>query len=321
MTRPPPRDPVEASPIGPGAPASAEPSWAVTSSGAAGRYGAVLLGGALGALLRWAQCALLAGGAPGAWPWGTFVVNVAGSLALATFLAALLASASAHPLWRPFFAVGVCGAFTTFSSFSNETSGLSSAGRVGLALGYVAASVIVGLACAHGGDLLVQARRRTRWAVAAAVGAPLLVPALTLLVVATRGGLPEVALATDAPAIGAVAVGGGTGAAARYAVGGWVSARAGGFFPWGTFVVNLTGCVLIGLFEGCAEVRGGAPPLVRLLLGVGWLCGYTTFSTLSFETLALVRERGWRGAAANAVGSVVAGVLAVQVGRWIGGLA
>jgi len=109
--------------------------------------------------------------------------------------------------------------------------------------------------------------------------------------------------------IGAVALGGACGASARYLVGGWVAARAGAGFPWGTLIINATGSFLLCFLATLAVERYRIPPLWYLALGAGFCGGYTTFSTFSYETLRLAAEGSWGRAAANVAASVAAGLL------------
>src|SRR5258708_19150305 len=85
-------------------------------------------------------------------------------------------------------------------------------------------------------------------------------------------------------------VGGGGlgGAVARYAVGGWIVARIGAQFPYHTLIVNLTGSLAIGLLLTLLTERVVADPVWRLLLITGFLGGYTTFSSYTYEALGLV---------------------------------
>ncbi|QLH21848.1 fluoride efflux transporter CrcB [Streptomyces sp. Rer75] len=110
-----------------------------------------------------------------------------------------------------------------------------------------------------------------------------------------------------------VVAGGMVGAPLRYLTDRMVQSRHDSVFPWGTFVVNVVGCAVLGMLTG-AVAAGAASSQVQLLLGTG-LCGaLTTYSTFSYETLKLA-EGGARGfAVANAVGSVVAGVAAAFAG-------
>ncbi len=116
-----------------------------------------------------------------------------------------------------------------------------------------------------------------------------------------------------------VALGGAVGAASRFAVAQWAGARWGGTFPWGTFAVNLTGSLAIGLVMTLLLARG-ADPTYRLLLVTGFLGGYTTFSAFSIETLALLEARRWEAAALYVGGSVALGLLAAALGLGLGRL-
>lgn len=111
-----------------------------------------------------------------------------------------------------------------------------------------------------------------------------------------------------------VFLGGGVGSAARYAAGSAIMTRFGGRFPLGTLVINVSGSFLIGLLMTLLTERLQLDPAWRLLLVVGFLGGYTTFSTFEYETYAAIREGGrWIGLL-NVVGSVVLGYIAVWVG-------
>lgn len=113
-----------------------------------------------------------------------------------------------------------------------------------------------------------------------------------------------------------VALGGGVGAAARYALDRAVSARWRGRFPLGTFLVNVSGSLALGLFTGL--LVDGSLPLV--LLGTGVLGGYTTFSTASYDTVRLVRERRFGTAVVYGVGTMLVTVAAAALGLWLAGL-
>jgi fluoride exporter len=116
-----------------------------------------------------------------------------------------------------------------------------------------------------------------------------------------------------------VMLGGAMGAYCRYALGGWINARTGAVFPWGTLVINLTGSLILGLFVG---IRDGdhfaVRPLWTHLFAIGFLGAYTTFSTFTAETMALVSLRSFLLAGANVVGSVVVGLMAAAAGLLIG---
>ena len=101
------------------------------------------LGGALGALARWAVAQALP--SPGGWPWATLLVNLTGCLLIGALLAAL-AARDPEPSWvRPFLGVGVLGGYTTYSTFAVEVVHLVDDGAVALAIGYLSASVVGGI--------------------------------------------------------------------------------------------------------------------------------------------------------------------------------
>ncbi len=116
-----------------------------------------------------------------------------------------------------------------------------------------------------------------------------------------------------------VALGGAAGAAARYGVAQWAGARWGWTFPWGTFVVNVTGSLAIGLLVALLIGRG-ADPAYRLLLVTGFLGGYTTFSAFSLEALSLLETRRFGEGALYVGGSVLLGLIACFAGLAVGRL-
>ena len=114
-----------------------------------------------------------------------------------------------------------------------------------------------------------------------------------------------------------VAVGGGAGALARYIAGAAIMQRFGGRFPLGTLVINVTGSFLIGFLMTVLTGRLDIDPRWRLLLVVGLLGGYTTFSSFEWETYSSVREGGlWTGML-NVVSSVMLGYVAVTLGSML----
>lgn len=117
-----------------------------------------------------------------------------------------------------------------------------------------------------------------------------------------------------------VGLGGFLGASCRYLVGAWAADRLGIGFPYGTLLINVTGCFAIGLFLTVATDRLVIPPSARLFFAVGFVGAYTTFSTYTFESLALLQARAYLLAAANLIGSVVLGMLAVTLGVILGRL-
>jgi fluoride exporter len=111
-----------------------------------------------------------------------------------------------------------------------------------------------------------------------------------------------------------VALGGGAGAAARYAVSAWSLRTTGASWP-GTLSVNVVGGLLMGMLAGWLALRSGeGAERWRLLLGVGLLGGFTTFSAFSLETALMLERRAVGEAAAYAVFSVALSVLALFAG-------
>jgi CrcB protein len=112
-----------------------------------------------------------------------------------------------------------------------------------------------------------------------------------------------------------VGAGGFIGSMLRFGLGGWVqrlAATAG--FPYGTFVVNISGCLVIGFVAGIAEYRQIVEPGYRLFLIVGVLGGFTTFSAFAYDTLALLQDSEFVKALANSVLQVVLGCTATFIG-------
>ena len=116
-----------------------------------------------------------------------------------------------------------------------------------------------------------------------------------------------------------VSVAGGLGAAARLVLDGLISGRLRLAYPIGTTVINVTGSLLLGLITGLA-IHHGMPPQWHLILGSGFLGGYTTFSTASVETVRLLQDGRYRAAVINGLGMLVVSVLAASLGLWLGSL-
>jgi fluoride exporter len=112
-----------------------------------------------------------------------------------------------------------------------------------------------------------------------------------------------------------VMAGGAGGAGARYLVGQATFARFGSAFPWGTLAVNLVGGLLMGFLAGLLARSGNEP--ARLLLGVGVLGGFTTFSAFSLETWQMVESGAFGSALGYALASVIGSVLMLGAGLWI----
>ena len=115
-------------------------------------------------------------------------------------------------------------------------------------------------------------------------------------------------------------LGGGIGAVLRYWMQGVVYSRTGTDFPYGTLAVNVLGCLVIGFLMISLEERFLAVPSLRLFLTIGILGGFTTFSSFSYETLALVRDGEVTRAFANVGFSVVFCLSATWAGMLIGKL-
>jgi CrcB protein len=116
-----------------------------------------------------------------------------------------------------------------------------------------------------------------------------------------------------------VLLGGAVGSLARYVVGAAIMNRVGGRFPWGTALNNITGSFLIGFLMTLLTERARPHPNWRLVLVVGFLGGYTTFSSFEWETLGLVRDGSHFLALLYVGGSVLLGCLAVWLGAAIAG--
>lgn len=112
----------------------------------------------------------------------------------------------------------------------------------------------------------------------------------------------------------AIAVAGAAGALARYGLDGLITRRAPSAFPWGTLAINVTGCLLLGFLFTLMTDQLTTAPWLRSAVTIGFLGAYTTFSTWSFETYRLIEDGALGLAAANALGSLVVGLLAVYVG-------
>jgi CrcB protein len=103
------------------------------------------------------------------------------------------------------------------------------------------------------------------------------------------------------------------GAPARYLVDGVVQDHTDGVFPWGTFVVNVSGCLILGLVTGLGLYHG-LDPTVRTVVGTGGMGAYTTFSTFTFETVRLAEEGAVNEALRNVLASFLVGLAAASAG-------
>jgi CrcB protein len=114
-----------------------------------------------------------------------------------------------------------------------------------------------------------------------------------------------------------VALGGGLGAVARYFVGRWSLGAFGPDLPLGTLVVNISGGLAMGLLAGWLARPGSGAEHMRLLLGVGVLGGFTTFSAFSLEVVTMLERGDALWALGYALASVTGAVLAVFAGLWL----
>ncbi|MBI4744956.1 MAG: fluoride efflux transporter CrcB [Deltaproteobacteria bacterium] len=112
-----------------------------------------------------------------------------------------------------------------------------------------------------------------------------------------------------------VGIGGFLGSVSRYLIGGLVQEMFHTYrFPYGTLSVNVIGCFLIGLFYGLGETKGLPAPEVRLLIGTGFIGGFTTFSAFGYETMTLTRFGEPMSALANLLLHLLIGIGAVWAG-------
>lgn len=118
-----------------------------------------------------------------------------------------------------------------------------------------------------------------------------------------------------------IGLGGFFGAISRYGLSGLCQRLAfaeGRLFPFGTLAVNVLGCFLLGLVVQLSEERFLVRPEIRLAVTIGFLGGFTTFSTFSFETFILLNDADWRRAALNLALHNGLGLVAVWLGYRLG---
>lgn len=111
-----------------------------------------------------------------------------------------------------------------------------------------------------------------------------------------------------------IGLGGFIGANTRYLLQQWAANRWGADYPYGTLLINVSGSFVIGLFLTLATGRLALPPEMRLFVAVGFLGGYTTFSSFSYETLRLLEQGQWWPAALYFLGNTGLGMLGVFLG-------
>ena len=125
-----------------------------------------------------------------------------------------------------------------------------------------------------------------------------------------------------------ICLGGAVGTGARYLIGGLAARWLGSEFPYGTLFINLLGSFLIGFVQQVGLTTLAIPETTRLVLTIGVMGGFTTYSSFSYETISLIENGSWLGAAANVVLTtglcLVVCVLGLGLGRvvvgWKGGL-
>lgn len=111
-----------------------------------------------------------------------------------------------------------------------------------------------------------------------------------------------------------IALGGAAGAIARFMLGSYIGQRMGTRFPYGTFVINMTGCFVIGVSMTVLTDRVHLSPNWRYFLPIGFIGAYTTFSAFEYETLLAVRDGQWLNGGLNVVLSVIVGFAMVWLG-------
>ena len=240
---------------------------------------AIALGGRLGAPARYGVAQVIHV-ARDSFPWATFWTNISGSLALGLILALILERFPPTRYLRPFVATGFLGAYTTYSTFAVETDLLIKDGHAAIALAYAR-----------------PAWWQVSWRCGSGSGPP--GPSASRTDQAVRQGHLVSPLAWVAFVAAA-----GVGAPLRYLVDGFVGDRVGSAFPWGTFLVNVSGSLLLGGLTGLALYHG-FPKTPRVILGTGFCGAYTTFSTFSFETVRLLEEGALGPAFRNALGTLI----------------
>ncbi len=115
-----------------------------------------------------------------------------------------------------------------------------------------------------------------------------------------------------------ISIGAVLGANLRYWVGDWAAQRFGSGFPYGTLLINLSGSFMLGLIVSMSMENFIIDPRLRLLLTIGFLGSYTTFSTYAYESIALISQGQWGLGLFNLLGSSLLGALFAILGIWLG---
>jgi CrcB protein len=111
-----------------------------------------------------------------------------------------------------------------------------------------------------------------------------------------------------------VCVGGAVGTGARYAISGWAARRLGGDFPYGTLLVNVAGSFVIALIMQLSLTTGLVSPSLRVVLAVGVMGGFTTYSAFNYETLDYLQSGAWLMGSINVLAMVIACLVAGLAG-------
>jgi fluoride exporter len=115
----------------------------------------------------------------------------------------------------------------------------------------------------------------------------------------------------------AVAVGGAIGSLLRYFTAGAIQSAASSGFPWGIFMVNISGGFAMGIIVELAALKLSMSPELRAFLTIGILGGYTTFSTFSLDSVLLIERGSYVSAAIYIAGSAILSILALFAGLWL----
>jgi CrcB protein len=115
-----------------------------------------------------------------------------------------------------------------------------------------------------------------------------------------------------------ISIGAALGANARFWMADWAARKWGSAFPYGTFLINVTGSLLLGFFMAIATERFLVDPRWRLLFAVGFLGAYTTFSTFSYESYNLLVRGQWGLGLLNVLGGTLLGIGAAALGVYLG---
>ncbi len=121
-------------------------------------------------------------------------------------------------------------------------------------------------------------------------------------------------MSAPAPTWVLVAIGGAAGTLLRYGLGGWLAGATRSVFPWETFTINVLGCLAIGSVAGALDKGALLPPPIRMALMVGFIGGFTTFSTFALEGFRLAADAQWFRAIGYVLLTNVAGFGAVWAG-------